>query len=287
LPVGERWTVLRNVAGEIILRGPGLSASDQIFVGAHAFYNSSADYYNWWLSGFTGYESANSFETQPGAHHVGSGAGQSGPILNLWNSPIPYWFIINGRRILVVAKISTVYVSAYLGLLEAPYASPGQWPYPLMIGGSSAWKGSITLTSTQLRWSYTGDENRNWFNPRPGVGYSNARDYQMRIRLGSGTWWGFSSDSDHGYPGNLYPVSNGADDMRACLDGSYPRYPLIPSMLDTDGSVNVLGEIQTVTWVPGFANASEVILTDGAVNWLVFQNVYRTTKKDYCAFKLA
>ena len=294
LPVGERWTILRNAGGELIMQGPGLAATDQIFVGAKGFTNAGADYFNWFLSGFTGYESAAAFEAQPGAHHVGTGADQSGPILHLWNASIPYWFIVNGRRILIVAKISTVYVSAVLGLLENPYASPGQWPYPLVIGGSGAWQGALTLTSTNLRWSYTGTENSNWFYPATATSAGSCRHCQLRVRLASGTWWGFNSDYDHAgfystYVGRVYPLANGGEDLRPNLDGTYPRIPLILDMKGAGGAsdVNAFGEFGSAAWVTGHGNAAENTLTDGADTWLVVQNIFRTTKKDYCAFKLA
>lgn len=282
LPSTQRWTVLRNTGTELIMQGPGLAASDQIFVGVKAFFNASADYYNWWISGMTGYEAANSFETQPGAHHTGTADSASGPILTLWNSSIPYWFFVNGRRIIIVAKVSTVYVSAYLGLLEAPYASPGQWAYPLMLGGSMAWPSAIDLSSVNLRWSYTGDEMANWFCPRVGAGSFAMKHSSARIRLASGTWCGFSSVEDYTYPGNVFPASGGAKDIRPCPDGSYALFPLIWSTNEP----NVLGESTGVNFVSGYANASENTINDGSSTWTVIQNVFRTTLFSYAAFKM-
>ena len=48
---------------------------------------------------------------------------------------IPYWFLADGRRVIIVAKITTVYEHAYLGFLDA-YATPGEWTYPLVVGVS-------------------------------------------------------------------------------------------------------------------------------------------------------
>lgn len=271
----QAWTVMRNTGSEVILRGPGLAGADQIFVGMKVLSDASADYYDWILSGFTGYDGALAFEAQPGAHHVGWGAGQSGPLLTLWNKPMDYWFVASGRRIYVVAQVSTVYVSACLGLLETPYASPGQWPYPLVVAGNQAWSGAVTPTgNVALRWSYTGEENRAFWNPRASI---SGRASQLRLRWPDGSWFGFAQ-------GDLWPISGGASDLRPQVDGSLTRLPIL---LSTASPTNILGELGQVQFVSGHAIAARDTLTEGADTWLVMQNVHRTTKTDYAALKLA
>jgi hypothetical protein len=82
------WTSLRYTVGggtnpdELILRAPGLAGTDQIYVGITTFENATADYFNWRLAGFTGYNAALAFGAQPGVmqkvhltpgHHRGEG----------------------------------------------------------------------------------------------------------------------------------------------------------------------------------------------------------------------
>lgn len=286
------WIADRSVAGsEMIWHAPGNAGGEAIYVGAKAFSNVTGDYYNWWLSGMTGFDSGLSFEAQPGALHQNGAAGSQsqGLILHLWNGSIPYWFIADGRRVIVVAHVSTVYTCAYMGLIETPYMSPGQWSYPLMIGGSGAWQAVPALDSTTLRWSYAADENRNFFYPRAIYANRAANYYQAIVRLVSGTWCGFAGDynSDAG-AGNVYPLGNSGLDLRPNLDGSYPRIPLIFHQAGAGGTdYNHLGQLDAVAWVTGHANAAENILTDGRDSWLVIPNVYRSTKKDYAAFRLS
>jgi hypothetical protein len=112
------------------LKGPG-GGSDEIFVNLETDYSVSGDWYNWRLYGATGFIAGNvlDFATQPGT---------SLPVgLSLWQASIPYWFIANGRRFMVIAKINTTYHALYAGFI-LPYATPSQYPYPLMIGGSNA-----------------------------------------------------------------------------------------------------------------------------------------------------
>jgi len=279
----QAWTAMRNVAGEAILRGPGLTGTDQIFVGMKSFSDAGADYYNWVLSAFTGFDAGLAFEAQPGAHHTGWGSNQSGPILTLQNAAMRYWLSANGRWICLVVQVGTVYVSAILGFALTPYASPGQWPYPMVLGANQAWSGALTLAAnTSLRWSYTGDENRAWFASGSGLG----RSGQLRVRLNDGTWWSFGPTYATGR-GAIYPLANGALDLRPNLDGTYQRFPLILSRATTSGEVDTLGQFDQVNWVTGHGNAAENTHTESADTWLAVPNVFRATKADYAAFKLA
>lgn len=139
------WTQKRGIAGsEYIWQAPGNAGVDAIYVGAIRFFDTGANYDNLRLGGFTGYDGPSTFLTQPGF------IGIPGPVLPLWNAAIPYWFIANGRRVIVVAKVSTNYESAYLGYIT-PYASPGQFPYPLAVGGSMSWSNEPVSTSVNWR----------------------------------------------------------------------------------------------------------------------------------------
>lgn len=275
------WTALRSVAGsEFIWRAPGDSGTEQIFVGAQAFSNVSGDYYNWRLLGATGFQSGNAFNAQPGA--------VTDPVLPLWNSSTPYWFVASGKRVVVVAKVSTVYEMAYLGAIDA-YASPGQFSYPVAVGGSMAWYTEPAANSVNWRWSYTGNEHRGCAF---GGNYSAARDVDspIRLRKPDGTWRGFSYNS--GTPvGAIWPYGNGSGtsimtDVRPNLDGSYPLLPIVLAE-DMGATENVFGELAGVMATTGHGNAAENTITVGRDTWLVVQNIHRTTKTDYCAVRLA
>ncbi len=98
-PAEQRWQELRwsisQSEQELILKGPGLAASDEIYVGIQTFSDKSNSTYNWSLQGYIGYQPANDFATQPGAIQ------ESNPKLALWNTAIPYWIVANGRRIIL------------------------------------------------------------------------------------------------------------------------------------------------------------------------------------------
>ena len=75
--------------------------------------------------------------------------------------------VANGRRIVVVVKTGTYYECVHLGLF-LPYATPAQYPYPLVVGGSyngsTRWSNAYTYRNHLPRtagysgayWSPTG-----------------------------------------------------------------------------------------------------------------------------------
>jgi hypothetical protein len=284
------WTSKRRTAGvQMIWQAPGNGNLDQILVGAEVFSNTSGDYFNWRLGGFTAFDSSLTFENQP--NYLG-GPGQTlpSPVLNLWDSSIPFWFVANGRRVIVVAKISTVYVVAYLGFMST-YPSPGAFPYPLVVAGSMAWDGvnvssEPVVGSNNWRWSYAGDELRNF-----GIGLpvkSHDSGCQLRLRLPTGIWRGFDSGFNESNFGRLWPYSDaiigGMADWRADLDGGYS---ILPIVLYDSAVLNIYGELDGIGATTGFAQSSENTITIAGVSWLVVQNVNRTTKIDYFAVKLS
>ena len=320
LSAPERWTELRYVTSgphELILQGPG-SGTDEIIVGIKTIEDGVGDYQNWKLGGFTGYLGGAPFEAQPGY------SGEApGPVhFTLWNSSIPYWFIADGRRVIVVAKISTSYMWCHLGFLNT-YASPGQYPYPLLIGGNLAWGNTAppAVTSADWRWSYAGVEHanppQNFFNgfSDPSGGYTGRS--QLRLRLASGTWRDLWSGWQSTYDPNLitaigdrhynsggsiptwrqlpeasaglsgvWPCCTNLDAMEAQIDGGYATLPLIVMAGARSGdAADLLGEIAGVFQVTGGPSAED-LLDIGGDDYLVVPNVHRQNRADYVAIKL-
>jgi hypothetical protein len=284
------WTSLRRTSGvEMIWQAPGNGGADEIIVGAQIFSNVTGDYWNWRLGGFSAFDSALTFQNQPG--YVG-GPGQSkcSPILPLWNSTIPYWFIANGRRVIVVAQVSTVFTVAYLGFMSS-YQSPGAFPYPLVVGGSLAFHGGLisnepVATSTNFRWSYAGDEMRAFPICDPNTMGTDS-DSPLRLLQSNGNWRGFCMAAGEAAFGKVWPYSGvtpAAWDWRPNLDGSYPLLPIVLH----DNTPNVYGELEGVKAITGFSQGATNLITDAAgVSYLVMQNVFRNTKADFFAVRLS
>lgn len=272
-------TTANDDAQYCVWKAPGNDGASAIYVAARRINNVTGDYDNLRLNGYTAYDPGLAFTAQPGA------IAASHPLLPLLRvGSIPYWFVANGRRVAIVAKCSTVYVAGYLGLIT-PYLNPSACPYPLFIGGSLAFSGEPVVTSINWRWSYQGFEMALF--PKTMVG-APVGAFGCRFRRIDGTWVAFSAwrrlDSQQGNGGLWTPDKQNGSDARPGLDGSYP---LIPFACSESTPPNVWGELDGVAWVSGHANAAENTVIQNRIPWLVVQNVFRTTKVDYMAVKLA
>lgn len=240
---------------QLIMKAPGLTGLEEIYLGIRTYHNVGADYYNLLGGVFTGYVAGNSFDTQPGAALVACPA---------HNNAIDYWLTMNGQRIALVIKLNvTVYEHLYLGKFF-PYARPSQYPYPVVAGGMA---GGVTAARFSTEASFD-------FYLR-----GNATRGQLRT---PGGWINM-----HCYPwGNAYLTSTttpSASSMQARDTGA--QYPLTPVELH-DNSANLYGQLDGVYHISGFDNNEENTVTIGGVVHLVAPSGGRTSHVDYCAMRL-
>jgi len=282
------WVSQRATAGsEYIWKAPGNDAASSIYAGILRFSDAGADYDNWRLGGFTGFDSGQAFASQPGA--------LTRPVVPLLRvGSVPYWFVANGRRVVMIAKISTAYEAMYLGFFNQ-YANPNQHAYPLVVGGSMSWANEPASNSVNWRWSYSGNEHRAF-----GIGlgiFSDFNNYPLRMRRPDGIFQGFcSSRASSSITGYLWPYGYDFSNTVLNLDGGYPLLPIV--LHSDDGAPGIYpsitvsnaqqwGELDGVLAVTGHGNAAENTVTIGRTKHLVVQNINRTTKADYFAVKLA
>lgn len=277
---GQNWTELTTnstpytgqpggsdtVDFETYLKAPGLSGTEAIYINIRAFHFTASDYYNFELRAAQGYNASNAFIAQPGISPAA--------YVYLWNQPIPYWLIANGQRVIVIAKVSTVYEMFYMGKF-LPYGTPGQYPYPVAVGGCG--------TTADMRFSDTSYNHLAFFDPNG-----------LMVCAPDNSWITFSNWSNGGganpspnntvHPWIYYGTARPAW-MTANLDGGYS---VIPARLDQNSpSINELGELDGVGFVTGNANSSESTINDGTHTWMVVQNVFHTSADNYCAVKMA
>lgn len=255
------WTILRYDTApeqrELIMAAPGYEGPDgpvNAFVGVKTYHNVSADYYNLLVAGMTGYVSANTFETQPGYRSSGVPA---------HNQAIDYWMTVNERRLVLAMKVGTpVYESAYLGFCLHPFATPQQFPYPLVVGGMLTGAAATRFSDTTHSMPYKG---------------GNAR---MALRWVDGSYvtpscWPWSS--------TVLMNANSASNYQIRPTGT--NYPLLGVRLH-DNAANIYGELDGVFAITGFDNVVENTLEIGADDYVVIQDVYRTGFPDYYAIRL-
>lgn len=257
------WTTLRwTTSGECewLARGVGLSGLGEIYIGFKSY--SFLDVRNWAVGTFTGHVSGNTFESQPGAKILG---------MPLSNEPIPYCLVVNAQRLIVVANVSnTQYESVYVGQC-LPYATPGQFPYPLvnmaMLGSASNTRFSDSTSAHST--GFKGNRSQAQMRFVDGA-YRQVSCWPWSSIGETTTAWGYRFNDDPAHPN----------------DPAYATYPLLPTVLHDAG--NIFGELDGVFHISGYGpNAAENIVTVGGDDYLVVRDVARVGFNDFFAVKLA
>jgi hypothetical protein len=291
--VAEGWTLLESTAAgagysKAILRAPG-SGSEQIFVGLQSYADAINDVYGLNANGYTGYLAGADFWGHPGAcaTQFDVSAGNL-PCVPLWNSgDMPFWLVVSGSRLVLVVKVGTVYESLYLGFLKR-YGTPGEWPYPLVVG---------TSATAQLRFSDTSAAHTQFVDPS-GSNDTTLPYSTLRVRDAAGAWQAVvnaypaqsSSRRDHAgtWPFNARNWAELGTALRPALSGEYTMQPVVVTMDGMSGRANAIyGVLDGVFQAAGAANAAENEIDDGGVSHLVVQNTFRTAGRDFWALKLA
>jgi len=246
------YTILRYDTGianrELIMKAPGLSGTEEIFMGFRCYQDAANDYYNMTVAGFTGYVSGNTFSTQPGAILSGIPA---------HNNRIDYWLTLNGQRIALAMKVGTpVYESCYAGKF-LPYASPGQYPYPMVVGGMLNGEAATRFSDTAHSMPYKGNRTN------------------FRMRFNDGVW-----KQPQAYPYNNVNLTGATYNLRD-TGSNYALMPVV--LMDANGAY---GELDGIFHISGFNNATENTLTIGGIDYVVFQDVGRNGFADYYAMRL-
>lgn len=245
------WQVLRyDTASEnrqLILKGPGYTGAEEIFVGFRTYQNQAADYYNLLAVVFTGYVPTNSFDTQPGAMLSGVPA---------HNQRIDYWLTINPQRIVLAMKVGTpVYESCYVGKF-LPYARPSQYPYPVACGG---------MLDGAAATRFSDGTHSAWFKGN-------------RVNLRSRTNDGWIQPAANPWS-NPYVVGS-----FTTIRDTGGTYSLLPIELYT--AAGIYGALDGIYQISGFDNVVENTLTIDGVDYIVIQDVWRTGFADYFALRM-
>lgn len=261
------WTTLRYVntglIHELILNSAGLSGTEDIYIGFRTYQSIPGDYYNILTGVFTGYVSANSFDSQPGARLSG---------VPCHNNAVTYYLTANAQRIAGCFKVGTpVYTHFYAGKMF-PYSRPGEFPSPLVCGGMFNGAAGKRFSDVDYAFPYFGRES--------GWPANNVRPSYLWLRDQAGAWRRLSHFPFYnGVQGLDYWTSNNAlasysyvnsgDVDRALVPAgtNYQPQPIILYDLvnpSTDVfSGNVFGELDGVYQISGFNNNVENVVQVG------------------------
>lgn len=170
------------------------------------------------------------------------------------NVRIDYWFSVNGQRLNVAMKVGTpVYESFTIGKMNQ-YGTPAQYPQPLISGGMLVGASGTRYSETTHSMPYKGNRNN------------------MRMHFNDGAW----------KAPLCYPWSGG---LSGNIRPNEPVYGLMPVQLYDSG--NIYGELDGIFHITGFNNVVENTLTIGGKDYVVIQDVGRTSFADYYALELS
>lgn len=274
---------------ELAWKTKGNDGLREIIVGAQYFWSAVSDFYNWRVNGYTGWNDGVYSDQQPGGLTP-----WIQPMLFLWKNPMPYWFVANGQRVMVFVRVGTIYMSIYLGLIDA-FISPGQYPYPLFIGANYATTARLGADDTNYRYDNVNANMSTWIKGH----YNNSNDQTYscgRLREPGGQYIGLRTYGNQTSVNNVYMTTpwpynaqgSSMAIMRPNLDGSFPLIKPILSvdMTATGTAVGFLGEFDGAYATIGFTNAAENTFKEGLFTYVVWKDTFRAGTNDFLAFKL-
>ena len=254
---------------EWIGHGTGLAGADEIYVGMFESSTPASQQWQIGLHGFTGFISGQPFASQPGMS-------PDTKYVQLWNQGMEYWIAVNGRRFVFVAQVSTTYHAGYAGFF-LPYTTPGEYPYPLFIGGETTTP--VAYTSTAATFTHFIDQSF-------GSGANTAA-----YRRVDGVWQNLDGSNTNASMWPFASVGGARNWLQAMQTVAVGEYVLFPCIIIQRANASapldaeVLGELDGIFALTGFNNAAENVVTVGAVDHLVVQNIFRTGREHYWALR--
>ena len=261
--------------------GHGLDGQDNIVVPMQLRHNLGLNYYTMSAYAARSYAKDKGVDTQLTDNATSS----KWVSISLWHTDMKYWFIANGRRFIIIAKVSNRYATMYCGFIK-PSGTDLEYPYPLFIGGNHSFTDR----------PYTDDAtnaNRSFFNPQSNsisissiIGdSSSSMIYTPSGRLCfldnyGGNTVGSSARTLLGY---TFPYENNHY-IGKTLDNEYV-------LLDIDivqhyGGMSHLGWFEGVCFVSGFENSPENIITVGNDRYICVSAMVQNDYNNWAAIKL-
>lgn len=289
---------------ELYVKGVGTDGTDAIYLGLKSATDVNLGCYNWCIKGMTDYINGLSFEKQPG-YVISTTSAANGytyyPLFLLNSVNMQYWFIVNSRRFIVIVNSGSLWSGIYGGFIK-PYAPSSILPYPLFF--SSSYYGAAMTSATAVSSNVTFDHSMGMTYPCKQAGSSayypvlspgNAFFYDNSfvnvfayyITVLNSTGAGASNDL---YQASMFPVCAGAQASLTSggvgmLDGAVLLIPRI--LFYIPDTPLYYGELDGVYAVCGQDKASGDILQYNGLDYLIVQNIHRTTKEQYSAIALA
>ncbi len=287
---------------DIVLMGPGLSATDTIYVGLRRNDNVPNDSSEILIYGMTGIVPA---ATSVDAHINVT----THPVrFFLKTTPMDFFLSASGRRFMGAVQVGTVYESFYAGFF-LPYGNPLQYTYPLYIGGTAG-HGAVD-DPVDWRSVKAGHAAFPYSSYTPGNG-SDAHNPSAYMLDPAGSWLTIGADplssgnsaipNAHSAPKSFgYGSGIGADIRPEVTNGNFGYLDVLKrtgamfgggftmtpiSLVSASPSDQAWGVLDGVYHVPGRGQSIENLISANDQVHVVIQNAFRTDLADWFAIQL-
>lgn len=257
-------------------KGKGLDGQDSIIVPMVLRQNVASNYYT-----LSAYPARTNDRTKVvGQQFVSSNGYDTYPAcISIWQTYMKYWFIANGRRFIIIAKVANRYVSMYCGLF-LPSGTDTEYSYPLYIGGNHG------TDTTPYTYDATSNQ-RSFFNPQTNESTSPRSSAYLILPAGElacgDNYDGivFSSNITHQF--RTYPYNNNHY-LTKTIDGQYLLLPI--DIVQSHPVMQHLGWLDGVFYVSGFENSPENIVQVAGVDYICIPAMVQNDYNNYAAIAL-
>lgn len=310
------WSNDETKVSRRMLKGKGLSGLDEIYVSLE----KQDDLY---FTGESILRVGGSTGVSPTAQVITDHPGSLTryPAMFLDSGPMSYWFVANGRRFVVVVRMSTVYNMIYGGLF-LPYATPTTYTYPLFVGGCRGFSQGLGVAEVRTwrdpesqRYSgfvrpYAYGQGSSWFDPSAAFldpmgiwrGVSSGDDTPQ---YGPNAWMSPNKQQEslqgstintQTWPGSIFnSMTRGVgyrSVMERTIEGFSGEVPITPLTLFSSGisgnpeNPTIYGILDGCYQAGGLSLTAESTFDVDGVEHIIFQNIMRTNVSSYWALAL-
>lgn len=262
----------------IVVRGQG-DGNDNIYLQLRA-----KDVSNVLLDSMVGFDNKLYWYEQPGSiqHYLGKEEQVDGTIRDVaqpmfsmaGESECYCWLFATDYMLIGVVRMSTVYESFYMGLIN-PVSTEKQYPYPMYVAGNAVATGS----------SWPNNITGSFVFPTGGSGY---------LRRVDGTWRKFNAVSDRPDPstiGTIFPYNTGnyklVDNYRGVQTWTQDDMMLFPVILQTTDPIDLCGLLYRVYWISGACDISaQQTLVFNGETYIIFDTKSLRSGNSYFVIKM-
>lgn len=267
------------------LRAPGAMTGQEFFLNIQTQSRTTDDAYGWRMNSATDWED--------GVTHAAQQMSSPFVYFNTWQNSINYWLYANDRRFILVCKVNTSYMSMYTGLF-LPYALPSEYLKPFCIMGNSDRlnpyntnnAGNQFIANPGQNAAYILNLNGDEWLDCSNIGRADNKDVSISAAT-EVVVWPHRSLTQRGF--NDSYNADGSDwnhygffRVRPNLQGESPQFLC---QLMSQKERHMMGALDGVYATAGFGRTSEQELTIEDRTYRVFQNIFRTTPRDFMSIE--